>query len=289
MKKAPVAAGNIIEKARPESQDGFHWQVGIAFNDKGSQVFADLTGRIAAENLRLRPQDPGRNGISNGRMAIVLDGKLVSAPGLAKDEAITGGGASIGADNQAKAAELANVLNNPLEFPLELQDVQTVGPSLAKDAQIKSVTAAAVGVGLVVLFMVAFYLSAGVISIVAVFVNLTMIIGVMAAMEPRSRFPASPRSVLTVGMAVDANILVFERIRDEMKGGKTMRGALDRGLRPRVADDPGREHHHAAHRRHPHLDGHGSDCAASASRSASASSRRSSPRSSPRARCRNSP
>lgn len=228
-----AAAGNIIDKAGPGSDEsGLKWHTSIKFNDKGGKIFEDLTGKIADENNRM--ERAGQTQFSYGQMAIVLDGRLVQATGLRREQgqpykAIGGGGAMIEADSREKAAELAGVLNNPLEFPMELQDVQTVGPSLAQDAQTKSVTASLVGVGLVVVFMVAFYLSAGVISIVAVVANLVMILGVMAAMGATITLPGVAALVLTVGMAVDANILIFERIRDEMNSGKTLRQALEAG------------------------------------------------------------
>lgn len=230
--KSSAATGNIIDKARGESYDGFTWHTSIKFNDKGAKIFEELTGKIAEENNRM--ERAGQPQFAYGQMAIVLDGKLVSAPGLKREEnkpykGIAGGSASIDAENSEKATELAGVLNNPLEFPMELQDVQTVGPSMAADAQTKSVVASLVGVGLVVIFMVAFYLSAGVISIVAVVANLVMILGVMAAMGATITLPGVAALVLTVGMAVDANILVFERIRDEMAAGKTLRQALEAG------------------------------------------------------------
>lgn len=229
VKKAAAATGNIIDKSYPQSGDGVNWHVSINFNKAGEKAFGDITGEIAAENLRYRAQDPGRSGISNGRMAIVLDGKLVSAPGLKEDKAITGGAASIEADDHAKAWELASVLNNPLEFPLQLQDVQTVGPSLAEEAKSKSVLAAGVGVGLVVLFMIAYYLSAGVIAIGALVVNVVAILGIMAAMGATITLPGVAALVLTMGMAVDANILIFERIREEINAGKNLRHALSEG------------------------------------------------------------
>ncbi len=220
VQKKPFATGDIIRKAQAYSADGFTWKVSIAFSDKGNDIFYAATKKICDENIR--------SGQDNGTFAIILDGKFISNHGIAENKPISGG-AEINLGDQTRCVELANVLNNPLEFPLELQDVQTVGPSLAKDAQTKSVVAASVGVGLVVLFMVAFYLSAGVLSVIAVVANIVITLGVLAAMGATITLPGVAALVLTVGMAVDMNILVFERMREETKAGAGLRQALSAG------------------------------------------------------------
>lgn len=220
------ATGKIIESARGESQTGLKWETAMKFSSVGAKIFGGMTGKIAEENNRL--------GNGAGSMAIVLDNKLMSVNGIKRGEdgryhALDQGSAVIEQKDETEAKALAGVLNNPLDVPLQQQDMQTVGPSLARDAQSKSVIAASVGVALVVVFMVAFYLWGGVLSIVAVIANLVMILGVSAAMGATITLPGVAALVLTVGMAVDANILVFERIRDEMKTGKSLRVALENG------------------------------------------------------------
>ncbi|MFM9167194.1 MAG: preprotein translocase subunit SecD [Verrucomicrobiota bacterium] len=145
VRKRADATGAIIRQASGRSDDGLSFYVDMRFTDEGSKKFGDLTARIAEGNV----------GGAIGQLAIVLDGKLQSAPTVR--EAIRSSGATItGSFTRDEAVELANVLNNPLEFPLITQDVTSVGPSLAKDAQVKSVLASSVAVGLVVLFMVGF-------------------------------------------------------------------------------------------------------------------------------------
>lgn len=221
VKKNIALSGKEIAKSAPEAdQLGLQWHTSLRLTDEGEKAFAGITGKIADDN--------NRDGNGNGRLAIVLDGKLVQAPPLAQNRetgrwsAITGGNASIGAESREAAFNMAGVLNNPLDFPLEQQSLLTVGPSLAQEAQTKSVTASLVGVGLVVLFMVLFYLSAGVISVVAVVVNILMTLGVLAAMGATITLPGVAALVLTVGMAVDMNILVFERMREEQKTGVSL-------------------------------------------------------------------
>lgn len=226
VKKAPEATGAIVERAHVESPDGLTLQVGIRFTSEGGRIFGDVTQRIADEDNRTG---------GDGRFAIVLDGKLMSAPTLnagtsGRKTGLYGGGASItGNFDRKEAEELANALNNPLEFPLELQDMTNVGASLAKDAQWQSMMAAAVATALVIVFMIVFYLSGGVVAVIGIMVNIFMILGVMCAIGATITLPGIAALVLTLGMAVDANILVFERIREELNLGKSLKTALELG------------------------------------------------------------
>ena len=217
VRKAADATGKIIKAASGRSDDGISFYVDMKFTDEGSKKFGDLTAKIAEGNAR-----------SVGQLAIVLDGKLQSAPTVR--EAIRSTGATItGSFSREEAIELANVLNNPLEFPLITQDVTSVGPSLAKDAQGKSVVASLVAVGLVIFFMVGFYVWGGFIAILGMILNLVMILGAMAYFGATITLPGVAALVLTLGMAVDANILIFERVREEAALGKDRSAALREG------------------------------------------------------------
>jgi SecD/SecF fusion protein len=217
VRKAADATGKIIKTASGRSDDGISFYVDMKFTDEGSKKFGDLTAKIAEGNGR-----------SIGQLAIVLDGKLQSAPTVR--EAIRSSGATItGSFTREEAVELANVLNNPLEFPLIIQDVTSVGPSLAKDAQGKSVVASLVAIGLVVFFMVGFYVWGGFIAILGMILNLLMILGAMAYFGATITLPGVAALVLTLGMAVDANILIFERVREEAALGKDRSVALREG------------------------------------------------------------
>ena len=217
VRKTADATGKIIKAASGRSDDGISFYVDMKFTDEGSKKFGDLTAKIAEGNSR-----------SVGQLAIVLDGKLQSAPTVR--DAIRGGGATItGSFSREEAVELANVLNNPLEFPLIIQDVTSVGPSLAKDAQGKSVVASLVAVGLVIFFMVGFYVWGGFIAILGMILNLLMILGAMAYFGATITLPGVAALVLTLGMAVDANILIFERVREEAALGKDRSVALREG------------------------------------------------------------
>ena len=217
VRKAADATGKIIKSASGRSDDGISFYVDMKFTDEGSKKFGDLTAKIAEGNGR-----------SVGQLAIVLDGKLQSAPTVR--EAIRSTGATItGSFSREEAVDLANVLNNPLEFPLVIQDVTSVGPSLAKDAQGKSVVASLVAVGLVIFFMVGFYVWGGFIAILGMILNLLMILGAMAYFGATITLPGVAALVLTLGMAVDANILIFERVREEAALGKDRSVALREG------------------------------------------------------------
>jgi SecD/SecF fusion protein len=217
VRKVADATGKIIKSASGRSDDGISFYVDMKFTDEGSKKFGDLTAKIAEGNSR-----------SVGQLAIVLDGKLQSAPTVR--EAIRSTGATItGSFSREEAVELANVLNNPLEFPLITQDVTSVGPSLAKDAQGKSVTASLVAVGLVIFFMVGFYVWGGFIAVAGMVLNLTMMLGAMAYFGATITLPGVAALVLTLGMAVDANILILERVREEARAGKDRAVSLREG------------------------------------------------------------
>lgn len=219
IERLPLATGKILDHAFP-SMTGFGgYQINMEFTSEGSDVFADLTRKIAE----------GNRGGNVGRMAIVLDGKLYSAPTVREE--IRGGGAMIsGSFTLLEAQELSNVLNNPLEVPLEVAQMYEVSPTLAKDARISSIEAAALGAGLVVLFMLAFYRAAGVVSVLTICVNVFIVLGIMASLNATLTLPGVAALVLTIGMAVDANILIFERIREELRDGKRMETALEGGF-----------------------------------------------------------
>ncbi|MDR0536362.1 MAG: protein translocase subunit SecD [Puniceicoccales bacterium] len=231
IEKQSAAEGNIVKKAYPASQDGFTWQTSINFTSEGGRKFGELTGKIATENNRLMAQGSPHY---YGQMAIVLDGKLVSAPGIKPDangryHAIDGGSAMIEANSQKDAADLANVLNNPLEFPLELVESKQIGSTLAKDAQYRSALAAAIGISATFLFLILYYLWGGFIASLGLALNTVLMLGIMAVFGATITLPGVAALVLTIGMAIDANILVFERVREEVSAGKPLRSAVQDG------------------------------------------------------------
>jgi preprotein translocase subunit SecD len=163
------------------------------------------------------------------RLAIVLDGMVESAPTIR--EPITGGRGQItGRFDFKEAQDLANVLRNgALPAPLRLMEERTVGPSLGKDSIRKGVLSFAVGTVLVIMFMLVYYRGGGVIADGALVLNVLIMAGAFAAFGFTLSLPGIAGIVLTVGMAVDANVLILERIREELRLGKTPRAAIEAG------------------------------------------------------------
>lgn len=225
VKRVPEATGEIVARSVPTMDETGGFKINMTFTDEGSDRFAKITGMIAAENRR-REQETGA--ANPGQLAIVLDGILHSAPTV-RDE-IRGGGAEISGDfTQREAIELSNVLNNPLAVELAVAEMYEVGPSLAEDARDASIRAALLGGSLVMIFMVAYYGLGGIVSVISVAINLVILLGVLASFGATMTLPGVAGVVLTIGMAVDANILIFERIREELRAGKNTINALRGG------------------------------------------------------------
>jgi preprotein translocase subunit SecD len=176
-------------------------------------VFADLTSA-----------NVGR------RLAIVLDGNLYSAPVIR--ERIPSGQAQItGGFTSEEATDLAIVLRaGALPAPVQVLEERSVGPSLGADSVRKGVMSTALAAMAVVLFMLVYYRLSGLIADVALALNLLVLLAAMAGFHATLTLPGIAGVVLTIGMAVDTNILIFERIREELRSGKTVRAAIDSGF-----------------------------------------------------------
>ncbi len=218
IKKVPEMTGEIIESAYAAPNDFGGYRVLLNFTDEGGKTFANVTRRIAEENARTN---------SLGQLAIILDDRLYSAPSV--KEEIKGGAEISGRYTQREAVELANVLNNPLEVGLSIVEMYEVGPSLAKDARLASIEAALLGAALVILFMIIYYQSIGFVAMISVTLNIFVVVGTLASFGATVSLPGIAALILTLGMAVDANILIFERIREELKVGKKLMTALISG------------------------------------------------------------
>ncbi|RKX35197.1 MAG: protein translocase subunit SecDF [Verrucomicrobia bacterium] len=220
IKRIPEMTGESISEAYPSVDDYGSYRVLLRFTGKGSDRFADVTRTIEENNRR-----SGRL----GRLAIILDGTLFSAPTVRQE--IRGGSAEItGSFTQREAIDLSNVLNNPLDLPLEVVEMYEVGPSLAEDAISSGVRAAVIGGSLVIGFMVMYFTIGGVVAMITLAINVIIVLGVLASVGATITLPGIAGIVLTVGMAVDANILIFERIREELKAGKTLPAAVSGGF-----------------------------------------------------------
>ncbi len=162
------------------------------------------------------------------RLAIVLDGEVISAPNI--NTPILGGAGQItGSFTEREAFELATALENPLEAPLKVVEENGVDPSLGSDSIRSGIQAAVIAVAAVAAFMLVYYMLAGMVANVALLLNILVLLGVMCSLDVTFTLPGIAGIVLTVGMAVDANVLIFERIREEQAAGKSVRGALAAG------------------------------------------------------------
>jgi len=161
------------------------------------------------------------------RMAIILDGQLMSAPTL--QEQITSNGQITGDFTPQEASTIANALLNPLKAPLDIVEEMSVEPSLGKDSVESGTKAAIYGVIAVAIFMLLYYWFAGAVANFALVLNLFILMGVMCYLDAALTLPGIAGIVLTIGMAIDANVLIFERIREELKAGKGIQGAVETG------------------------------------------------------------
>ncbi len=215
------ADGEIIDEAYPRQDQVGGWEVGLDFTQEGGKIFADLTGDIAESN------DPVSGSL--GRLAIVLDGQLESAPTV--KARIDGGSAVINGNFSFREAKmLSDILNNPLKVSLSIGEKYEVSPTLASGALSSSLNACILGAVLIIAFMISWYKSGGLVAVISVGTNILLVIAVLAGIfQATFTLPGMAALVLTIGMAVDANILIFERIREELKAGKSSENALEGG------------------------------------------------------------
>jgi preprotein translocase subunit SecD len=206
-------AGDVVADARVRPATDMEGPyVELVLNDRGARLFEKITG----ENV-------GR------RLAIILDNMVYSAPTIR--ERIGGGRASItGSFDIKEARDLAIVLRaGALPAPVSIAEERTVGPSLGKDSIDQGILSFAVGGALVLVFMAVYYKFAGVLADFAVTLNILFLLAALAIFEATLTLPGIAGIVLTVGMAVDANVLVSERMREELRLGKSARAAVEAG------------------------------------------------------------
>jgi SecD/SecF fusion protein len=186
-------------------------EISFTMNSEGASLFAQVT----RENV-------GR------QLAIILDGELYSTPRI-NTEILEGSGVIEGAFTVKEAFELANVLINPLEAPVQIVEERGVDPSLGHDSIRSGIKASIMGAIVVTGFMLVYYLVAGLVANFALMLNVIILMGVMSSFGTTLTLPGIAGVVLTMGMAVDANVLIFERIREERAAGKSLRGSIAAG------------------------------------------------------------
>jgi len=215
VEKRPALSGQAVRSARVEINNTSNQPVvSFSMDSQGAERF----GAITTRNV-------------NRRLAIVLDDKVQSAPVIR--EPITGGSGQIsGQFTMDDANRLAIQLRSgALPAPLNIREERSVGASLGEDSIRQGVTSLLVGVAIVMVFMMVYYLLAGLFASFALILNLLMILTVLAAFQATLTLPGIAGLVLTMGMAVDANVLIFERIREELSiKGRSMRQAVNEGF-----------------------------------------------------------
>ncbi|MEA3211536.1 MAG: SecD/SecF fusion protein [Chthoniobacter sp.] len=189
------------------------WGVHLNFNSVGGAKFGDLTKQVFEEH---------------SQMAIVLDGKVISAPGVEKGP-IYGNSAEISGGNMSEkeSRSLASALQNPLQTPVVIEEERSASSTLGTDAIRSGVYAGLGGLAAVLVFVLVYYRFAGLIAIVGLVVNIIVLFGAMSMFGFVLTLPGIAGVILTIGLAVDANVLIYERLREEMDSGKSLRAAVD--------------------------------------------------------------
>ena len=216
VRKKPEMTGHMIQDAFVSIGQVVEYMgqpiVNFATTDEGVRLFGRITGSHIGE-----------------RMAIVLDESVYSAP-VIQNKISEGRGIITGSGTQEEAKDLAIVLRaGALPAEVEIIEDRTVGPSLGRDSIEQGKTAAIYSMVLIAIFMVLYYRAAGLIADCALLLNMLFIMAVLAGFHATLTLPGIAGIILTIGMAVDANVLIFERIREELRSGKTVRAAISSG------------------------------------------------------------
>ena len=208
VRRTAAVTGADLRNARAQIDQNGLPAVGFSFNNEGAAKFSRVTG----ENV-------------NRQLAIILDNRVESAPRI--EERISGDGQIHGSFTQQEAADLALVLKSgALPASLTYLEQREVGPSLGRDSIVAGVTASVAGLVFVAIFMLVYYKLSGFNAIVSILMNLVILLGFMAYLGAAMTLPGIAGFILTIGMGVDSNVLIFERLREELATGKSARQAV---------------------------------------------------------------
>jgi preprotein translocase subunit SecD len=216
----PPLTGKYLKDAYGEPEQANNWSVAISFNEKGGELFAQITKNLAGT---------GRS------IGIFLDNALISSPTVGPQFAttgITGGQAVIqGRFTPQEANDLAVQLRGgALPVPVEIGEIRTVGATLGKDSIQSSIYAGIGGLALVLVFMVVYYRLPGVVADIALIIYALLTYATFALLGVTLTLPGIAGFILSIGMAVDANVLIFERTREELRSGKTLYRSVEAGF-----------------------------------------------------------
>jgi SecD/SecF fusion protein len=211
----PILTGDVVTSARSSvAQGGKGYEVSMTMNVKGAQEWNRITTSAATDRRRI---------------AIVMDNRVYSAPSV--NEPIPGGQSQItGNFNSADAADLANILNaGKLPAPVRIVEEVIVGPSLGKEAIFNGLSSLGFGLLIVIVLMVMYYNKGGMIANLALVFNVLFTFGFLASLNSVLTLPGLAGIVLSLGMSIDANVLIFERIKEELRAGKSLATAIELG------------------------------------------------------------
>ena len=213
MEGKTVMTGKDLKDSKAAAQQNGQPIVTLDFTSDGAEKFANLTTKNVGKQI-----------------AILLDGDVLTAPVV--NEPITGGKAQItGSKTMEDAEHLAILLRSgSLPVKLEIMENRTVGPTLGQDSKDKSVKAFGIGIAGIFLFMLLYYRAAGFVADVALLLYTLLLLAIMKGLNATLTLPGIAGIILSIGMAVDANVLIFERFKEEVLNGRTMRSALDAGF-----------------------------------------------------------
>ena len=211
VKRRPELSGEHVREAHAYfDQQGYG--VSLSLDSEGGKIFGDMTAAAAP---------------TRGQIAIMLDGDIQSAPGV-RNGPIYGGNAQIsGRYTDKEARDLASALENPLRVPVQIEEIRSVSPTLGTDSVRSGVMAGVSGLILVFIFVMLYYRLAGIVAFFGLLVNIVVLFGAMAMFNFVLTLPGIAGIILTIGMAVDANVLIYERLREEMAAGKSLSTALE--------------------------------------------------------------
>jgi protein-export membrane protein SecD len=214
VERQPLITGEYLENAVAARDPQFNRPiVSFELSRRGGRIFERETGRNVGN-----------------QMAIVLDNQVYTAP-VIRSQIGRRGQIELGQASLDEAAELALVLRaGALPAPLRIIEERTVGPSLGQDSVDRGFTAGMIGIGLVILLMIAYYRMAGVLAVSALTLYVLFVLGTLAGLNAVLTFPGIAGLILSIGMAVDANVLIFERIREELAIGRSVRPAVAEGF-----------------------------------------------------------
>lgn len=212
VKKQTLLTGDMLDRSVVEFDRFGAPRIGISFDAKGTRLF----DKVASANV-------------GKELAIILDGTVYSHP-VIKQRHYGGNAVIEGNFTLDEARDLVVVLKaGSLPAPVEIEEERTVGPSLGRDSIRAGLISMLVGMAAVVIFMAIYYQTAGLVADLVLLLNVLLIMAAMAFLRATLTLPGIAGIILTIGMAVDANVLIFERVREELRSGKTFRAALDAG------------------------------------------------------------